>query len=207
MSSVPSQSDLISIEEYFQREEASEAKHDYIDGRIYAMAGGSPEHSLIAMNVGSEARGKLKGKPCRVYGSDLLISIPRKPFTHYPDVSIICGDVQFDPRDRRKHTAVNPTVVFEVLSPSTAKYDRSVKFDHYRELETFREYVLIFQDKREIHTFFLHDDGTWTFNVLTSVSKLPLRSVQIELDIDEIYAGITFPPEAETNGAVESPLE
>ena len=198
MSSLVTHNDLVSIEEYFRREAASDVKHDYINGRALAMAGGSPTHSLVTANIIREAGNRLKGKPCRVYDSNTLLGIPNSPYTHYPDASVICGELQLDRRDPRGHTVTNPTVVFEVLSPSTEKYDRTAKFDHYRDLPAFREYVLVFQDRREIHTFFRHDDGMWAFNVITVAAMVRLHSVQIDLSIDEIYDGVTFPtPESD----------
>ncbi len=192
MSGVASHNDLISIEEYFRREAKSDVKHDYINGRALAMAGGSPARSLVTANVIRETGNRLKGKPCRVYDSNTLLGIPNSPYTHYPDASVICGELQLDRRDPSGHTVTNPTVVFEVLSPSTEKYDRTDKFDHYRDLPAFREYVLIFQDRREIHTFFRHDDGTWAFNVITDATAVRLQSLQIELSVDELYDGVTF---------------
>lgn len=193
-------SETMSIEEYFRLEACATHKHDYIGGKAVAMAGGSAEHSLVTSNIIREAGVRLKSKPCRVYDSNLRIAIPRKTYSHYPDAMIICGDVQYDPRDKQRQTATNPVVIFEVLSPTTAGYDRSEKFDHYRELDSFREYILIFQDRREVQTFFKHDDGNWAFAAVVDASVVRLRSLGVDLAFDEIYAGVTFAPSDESDG-------
>src|SRR4051812_4925372 len=106
-------------EEYLRREYDAQEKHQYYHGEIYAMAGGTAEHSLITLNVGAELHNRLKGGRCRVYDSNLRVRIPRTTLYTYPDVSVVCGEIDFDPLDKRKTTMLNPTLVMEVLSPST----------------------------------------------------------------------------------------
>src|SRR5436190_19278746 len=115
----PQTINLYTPEEYLRRERGASERHQYYRGEIFAMAGGSPAHSLITANVTGEIRNRLKGKPCRVYESNLRIRIPRTTLYTYPDVSVICGDRQFDPLDTRKETVLNPTLIVEVLSPTT----------------------------------------------------------------------------------------
>ena len=193
-SEVASHAPPISMTEYFRREALTDVKHDYIGGHAIAMAGGSPRHSLVSANVSGEVRNKLANKPCNVYDSNLLVGFPKKPYTHYPDATIVCGELKFDPRDPGQNTIINPLAIFEVLSPSTAS-DRGEKFDRYRTLESFREYVLVFQNKPEIQTFFKHPDGTWLLSVASGIkAKIKLQSVGITLDAQEVYRGVTFDP-------------
>jgi Uma2 family endonuclease len=200
MSEATSYGPQMSMAEYFRREQFTDVKHDYIAGHAVAMAGGSPRHSLVSANVTGEVRNKLGKKPCKVYDSNLLVGVPGTPYSHYPDAAIVCGPLQFDPRDPGQNTIVNPRVVFEVLSPSTAASDRGDKFDRYRTLESFNEYVLVFQNKPEIQTFFKHPDGTWLMRVAHGVkAKIKLQSVGITLDAAEIYRGVAFDPPEETD--------
>lgn len=211
MSAVPSRSGYITLEEYYRLEETSMIRHDYVGGRrvpvgcdpatydpsnpdALLMAGGSPEHSLVIANIVREIGNGLKGKPCRVYDSNLRIG-SADGFRHFPDATIVCGPLAIDPTDPTGHTIRNPTVAIEVLSPSTAGYDLGDKFDHYRAIETFREYVVVRQDRAEITTYLRHDDGSWTFRAFTGLAaEVPIRSVDITLAMSEVYDGIDFPP-------------
>lgn len=177
-------------------ERASEEKHEYFNGEIFSMAGGTIIHSLITANTIRETGNVLKGKPCRVYDSNLRVRIPRSPQYTYPDLTIACEDLEFDPDDEEKHTYLNPTVIVEVLSPSTEAYDRGRKFQQYRKIQSLREYVLIAQDRAVVETFFRNDDGDWVLSSYSEVNAtLVLRSVGVRIALAEIYAGVTFPPE------------
>src|SRR5207249_4285796 len=122
------------LEEYLASEEASEWKHEFHDGEILAMSGSSPEHSLISANAIAALHVQLAGKPCRVYTSDLKLSINARARVCYPDASIICAPLQFDPQDAKRRLVINPRVIVEVLSPTTEAYDRGKKFRDYRTL-------------------------------------------------------------------------
>ncbi len=197
MSSVPVDLPRLTLDEYFRREAGSEVKHDYLNGYAVAMAGGSPRHSLVTANVSRAIGNALTGKPCNVFDSNLLIGIPNSPYTHYPDVSVICGPLEFDPRDPGKNTVTNPVVIVEVLSPGTIASDRGDKFDRDRQLESLREYMLVFQDRAEIQTFFRRDDGTWLLRVVTGeASTVWLNALDVELNTADIYRGVTFDPPA-----------
>lgn len=185
----------MTIEEYFLREAKAEVKSDYIGGYAVAMAGGSPRHSLVTANVNRAIGNALSGKPCNVYDSNLLVGIPNSPYTHYPDISVVCGGLEYDPRDPGKNTVTNPVVIVEVLSPGTMASDRGEKFDRYRQLASMREYVLVFQDRPEVQTFFRRDDGTWLLRVVTGASSaVRLNALDIELNTDDVYRGVTFDP-------------
>lgn len=191
---LPAEKQRYTIAEYFQHERSALDKHEYRDGEILLMAGGSNDHSLKIANVIAALHGRLKGKPCRVYDSNLRVRIPRKVLYTYPDVSVICGKSEPDANDSAGETVTNPRLIVEVLSPSTEAYDRGEKFDRYRELESLQEYVLVSHEAPRVETFFRQPDGAW---LLTPVSGLgasaKLRSLDIELPLSEVYSGIEFP--------------
>lgn len=191
-----------SIQEYLEKERGSAQRHEYQDGEILAMAGGSPERSFITANIVGELRNALKGKPCRVAESNLRIRIPGRPRYVYPDASVICGPLQFDPNDGERHSILNPRVIVEVLSPSTEAYDRGDKFTQYREIESFEEYILVSQDRPNVESYLRQPDGAWSilnFTGLGGVAKI--RSVAVEIPMTEIYAGISWPAPAAPGAA------
>lgn len=191
---IPSASSVgYSVEEYLRQERDAIDKHEYRDGHVVAMAGGSPDHSLIIANVIGETRNRLDGKPRRVYDSNLRVRAAGTSLYTYPDVSIICGQVELDPDDSLGQTVLNPTAVMEVLSPSTEAYDRGEKFERYRRIPSLREYVLITQSAPRIEMFFRREDGSWLFHAYTGLDAVTrLRCVEIDLPLAEVYEGITF---------------
>jgi Uma2 family endonuclease len=192
-----------SVEEYLRLEAEAAEKHEYRDGEIVAMAGGSPQHSLIIANLIGEVRNRLKGSPCRVYDSNLRIRIPHSALYTYPDLSVVCGEPQFDPQDRRRTTILNPRVLFEVLSEGTEAYDRGDKFRRYLEIESLQEYVLLSQSSPFAASYLRRGDGSWLFTPAAGLGAvIKLQSVEIELPLAEAYAGITFPPEPDVPTAV-----
>jgi Uma2 family endonuclease len=184
------------VTEYLQLEAGAKVRHEFRDGEIVAMAGGSPEHSLIIANIIRELGNRLKGKPCRVYDSNLRVRIPRTPLYTYPDVSVICGETQVDPQDPGRTTATNPRLIVEVLSNSTEADDRGEKFRRYLSLESLEEYVLVSQVRARVETFTRQGDGSWRFATAAELeSRAVFSSLQVELPLSEIYAGVQFPPE------------
>ncbi len=195
---VPVQKCRYSIEEYLKLEGESAERHEYHDGKILAMAGGSPEQSFIISNVVREAGNALKGKPCRVAESNLRVRIPRLPRYVYPDASIICGPIHLDPQDPQRHSVLNPRVIVEVLSTSTEAYDRGEKFTQYRQIESFEEYILISQDRPNFESFLRQPDGAWSIQACTGLQGIAkIRSLGIEIPMAEIYAGIEWPASVE----------
>jgi len=183
------------IDEYLRIDRDSSERLEYIDGEIVAMAGGTYNHSLVIANAVRELGNGLKGKPCRVLESNLRVGIPRDTRFMYPDIPVICGKPEFDPRDDRNETVTNPRLVIEVLSPSTELHDRGEKFRRYRELSSLQEYVLVSQERPSIETFFRQADGAWLMTPYFGIeSTIRLRSVEIDLPMTEIYAGVEFPP-------------
>lgn len=179
--------------EYLSRERAAEYRSEYYAGEIFAMAGGSPRHSRIKTNVLTLLNVRLQSHPCTPYDSDLRIRVPTGLYT-YPDVSVICGELAFD--DEHKDTVLNPTVLVEVLSPTTEAYDRGKKFDHYRRIESLREYVLVSQDEPRVERFLRNDDGTWTLAIASGLSEsIALPSLGLTLPLSEVFAKVDFTAE------------
>jgi Uma2 family endonuclease len=190
-----------SIEEYFRLDEASEEKLEYRDGyivplgEIIAMAGGSESHALISANFAGELRNALKGKPCRVYSSDLRVRIKGTPLYVYPDVSVICGPTQFDTETPPK-SVLNPKVIVEVTSPGTEAYDRTEKFKKYLRLDSVDEYVMVSQNAAWVDVYTRQADGNWLFQPVHGPGAVVrLSSLDVALPLSEIYAGVDFPPE------------
>lgn len=197
------------VEDYFAAEYASEVKYEYFGdpvhrgyGEIVAMAGGTSFHALITVNVSGELRQRMKGTPCRAYSPDKRISIPRHPTYTYPDVAVICGPEQPDPRDPRGLASVNPRLIVEVLSPSTESDDRGKKFKRYLQSATLQEYVMVSQDEPRVEVYFRQPESGWLFSYAVGLEAVvPLRSVDVELPLAEVYLNVTFPP-AEPDEAV-----
>lgn len=180
--------------EYLEIEHVAPHRSEYFDGEMFAMAGGSPRHSLIKANLVSELRTRLKGRPCTTYDSDLRIRIPATGLYTYADASVICGELQLDSLD--PNTVLNPTLVAEVLSDGTEAYDRGKKFDHYRKLPTLKEYVLVSQDSPRLERFSKNPDGTWTLTIASGLdATLPLPSIGVSLSLAEIYEKVDFASE------------
>jgi Uma2 family endonuclease len=171
--------------EYLAFEEVSNVKHEYLDGEIHAMAGGTPEHAAIAVNVSTLLSVQLRGKGCRVHSSDLRIRVRATGLTTYPDITVICGHPERDPEDA--NTLLNPIVLIEVLSPSTAEYDRSEKLEHYKRIESLREVALVACDEELVEVWRRHDDGTWRNVQARRGESLALTSIGCTLEVDEVY--------------------
>jgi Uma2 family endonuclease len=188
------------VEEYFDLVDRVEGKYEYHDGKLVnwrAMAGAAEPHSLIAANIIGELRSALRGKPCRVYTSDLIVRIGKKTKYRFPDATVICGPTIFDPNDPSRAKAVlNPKLIVEVLSPTSEGMDRGDKFTEYREIESLEEYVLVSQDKPMIESFRRQSDGTWLFSPTSGMEAVAeLKSIGASLSLKEVFAGVEFPPE------------
>ena len=194
----PEQLDLprrATFAEYLAIDAASEIRCELRGGVVVSMPGGTEFHALIIGNVGTSIGYRLRGGPCRLYSSDLRIGVPRKTYTMYPDVPVVCGPSEYDPRDPDRRTIINPRLIVEVLSPTTERYDRGRKFHRYMELPAFQEYVLVAQDRPRVESLLRLPDGSWSFTDATDLAvSLPLRSLGIELPLAEVFASVTFPP-------------
>jgi Uma2 family endonuclease len=175
----------VSAEEYLELERAAEERHELIDGEMFAMSGGTREHSLIAANITGELRAALRPKPCEVLSSDLRIRIEALNRYTYADAIAVCGPPLF--LDERRDTLLNPTALFEVLSDSTESYDRGEKFAGYRTLPSLQEYVLVSQKRELVEHFHRQADGSWLLRVCGAGESVSLPSLACELAVDEIY--------------------
>ena len=194
----PAKPPRFTIEEYLRREADSIEKHEYLDGRIIAMAGGTPQHSLIIANVIGELRQRLKGKSCRVYDSNLRIRVPSTTLYMYPDLSVVCGPPEFDAQDRNRTTVTNPRLLVEVLSPARGGVSPLEKFRQSLTIGFLQEYVLMAQDAPFVQTFLRRGDGTWLMTPVEGLDAVAkLQSLDIEVPLCEAYAGAVFPPEPE----------
>ena len=176
---------LLSPEEYVALEQKLGVKHEYHAGQVFAMAGASGPHSRLQVNVTVEIGSRLRGTRCKAYSSDFRVVIESADLATYPDLSIVCEPVE--PAKRFKHSCTNPTVLVEVLSPSTESYDRGAKFEQYRKLPTLREYVLVSQREIAIDLFRL-ENGHWVLHPFRGEDAiLSLTSAGIEIPLRDIY--------------------
>jgi Uma2 family endonuclease len=174
------------IEEYVLHEEYANVKHEFLDGQIYLMAGGSPEHSSMAMRVGIALGVQLRGRRCSVYNSDARVRVVATGLDTYPDVSVACGAEERDVEDRFALT--NPVVLVEVLSPSTEAYDRGEKVDHYKRIVSLREIVLVSHGEALIEVIRRGEEDDWTHQAFVAGQIAELRSIDCTLDVDEVYS-------------------
>ena len=192
MSAVPKPRKL-TVAEYLAIEAKAPTKSEFYDGDMFAMAGAAPEHCFVTENLSVELGGKLKGGPCRTVSSDLRLKVSWTGLYTYPDLMILCGPPEYDPADR--NTLLNPTVVVEVLSPSTERYDRGAKFRNYQQIPTFQEYVLVAQDEAVIERFVRQADGSWAMVSFVGLADtFALHSIPVQIPMADIYAGVEFPP-------------
>ena len=180
-------------EEYLCHDRAANYKSEFFDGEMFAMAGGSPMHSLIAANLLRELGTKLKDRPCKAFTSDLRLKVEATGLDTYPDVSVVCGPLQF--AAGTEDTVVNPTLLVEVLSDSTEAYDRGEKFLHYRQMPSLQEYLLVSQRRPRIEQFVRRADGEWTLRIAEGMdATLALSSLEITVALAEVFAGVDFIP-------------
>ena len=180
-----------SLAEYFDLERTSGLKHEYFDGTIYAMVGASLRHVLITTNFNRALGNALDNTPCRVLGNDMRVLTGNGLFT-YPDLSVVCGEIELT--DDEMDTLANPMVLIEVLSKSTAPYDRGDKFEMYKTIPTLREYLLVAQDEISIEATFRRGGGKWrAVPTLRSIEdELSLESISVRVPVAEIYRDVDF---------------
>jgi Uma2 family endonuclease len=184
-----------SSEEYLALERSCETKHEYYNGEIFAMGGASKQHVMIVTNLVVELGSRLKEGPCTVYSTDLRVQVAPTGLYTYPDVIVLCAEPQFS--DEQEDTLLNPALIIEVLSESTKDYDRGGKFEQYRTIDSFVEYLLIAQDRPHVEHHTRQPDGTWILHETNSLEDtIQLKSVACSLRIADIYAKIDFPSTA-----------
>jgi Uma2 family endonuclease len=187
-------------DEYLAFEHSSKSKHEYLDGLIYAMAGCSPEHSTICVNVSEVITRQLRGTPCRPFSADMKLRCLSAPTTTgrrrglfaYPDLIVVCGEPVF--HDAQRDVLVNPTLIVEVRSPSTEAYDRGEKFLRYQELASLTDYLLIAQRYPCLEHFAKQANGQWLLTIETHLSSsLCIASINCRLPLAEVYEWVQFP--------------
>ncbi len=176
-------------EEYLAFERDSDEKHEFIDGDIYLMSGGSENHSLIAGNTYASIHNQFRKRDCKAYTSDMRLRTGLN-YT-YPDVSAICGSAELE--DNSHDTLLNPTLIVEVLSPSTERYDRGRKFHHYQKIETLQEYILISQDNYHVERFLRQANDEWLLTDARELDAiLDLPSIGCTLALADVYDKVVF---------------
>ncbi len=176
------QSDWISPEQYLAGEELSEERHEYFDGLVYAMSGGTYGHSTLASNLLSLCKTHLKGSGCRASGSDMRLQIDAANCYFYPDITVHCEAVS-----AKMQALTSARVVVEVLSPSTSHYDQGKKFAAYRQLDSLQEYVLIDSESRNVSVYRRADHGDWIFHAYTHDETLRLVSIDFSVSLTDLY--------------------
>jgi Uma2 family endonuclease len=179
-------------DEYLAMENASPEKHEYFNGEVWAMAGGSPKHAQLAFNVAGALSSRLRGKPCRGAGSDQRVRVEGTGMSTYPDVLVVCPPERYDERD--PNALLNPRVIIEVLSPSTENYDRSGKFEHFKRIAELTDYLLISQDRVLVEHFRRGENGAWLLrSYLQRADEITLEDIEVTLPLEEIYERLELP--------------
>src|SRR6266542_2469738 len=177
--------------EYLALERAAEFKSEFFAGEMFAMAGGTPMHSLVGTNLAIEFGVRLKGRPCVPFNADLRIKVEETGLFTYPDLSVICGPLQF--AAGTDDTVTNPTLLAEVLSDSTENYDRGTKFDHYKKIPSLREYLLVRQKEQVIEQRIRQQGGDWLLRQAVGMdATLAIPSLEITIALAEIFANVKF---------------
>ena len=183
----------LNVEDYFEAELVAEARSEYCNGQAFAMAGASEPHEDVAANLVMTLRQQTRGRACKAYGSGLKLWIPTKKSSRYPDVSVVCGQIEFYQAERPE-AILNPTVIIEVLSPSTEATDRGAKAEEYRSLPSLQEYLFVAQDRYHVEHYVRHGAQQWLmteYNELDAIIRL--ASVECQLALADVYYQLVFP--------------
>ncbi len=182
----------VTEERYLEIDRAAEVRSEFLDGEMWAMSGGSAQHADLQANIHGELYLALRGTDCRAYTSDLRVRVVPGRMYAYPDVTVVCGKRRL--ADERQDILINPIVIFEVLSPTTEKYDRGVKFQHYRGIDSLKDYVLVAQDRVLVEQYSRGADGAWTYRAHEKLEEqLKLDSLGVALPLARIYDRVEFP--------------
>jgi len=177
-------------EEYLAFERTSETRHEYLDGEIYDMSGASVAHNRIAGNTFASLHSQISDRPCDVFQNDMRLKVTAARLYTYPDVIVVCGEPQLS--DDKLDTLLNPTVIIEVLSPSTESYDRGMKFQGYRTLDSLQEYLLISQEKVSIEHYVRKGDQWVLSDAVRLEDVVQLSSIDCRLALADVYKKVTF---------------
>lgn len=177
---------LLTEEQYLYLERQAQTKSEFHDGQMFAMAGASPNHALLSGGILALLYRQMP-PGCRVFSPDLRIKVAAAGLYTYPDCSVICGDLQYS--GDQKDVVTNPLLIVEVLSPSTEGYDRGKKFELYRTIESFREYLIVHQDRRHVEHYSKQDDGSWVLREHSGVDGLvAIARLNVQIGLGELYA-------------------
>lgn len=177
--------------EYLAFERAAFERHEFIDGEVVMMSGARRQHDVLAGNLYAAIHAQLRarGRPCQPFTSDMRVRVPDSSLYTYPDLSVVCGEARFE--DDQVDVLLNPTLLVEVLSPSTAAYDRGEKWERYRTIDSLREYVLVDQGRIHVEHYLRRKDGTWIFSELNDAAGiLRLESIACEIRIADLYESV-----------------
>ena len=189
------------VQEYLEFEKAATERHEYYRGEIFqmqghgellAMSGAANRHNIIFSNLFIGMGSRLKDKSCQPYGPDMRVNIPENTLFTYPDISVFCGELQLSPDD--EDTAIHPTVLIEILSPSTRNYDRGGKFSFYRDIPTLKEYILVDSQAIHVETFRLNANHHWELEEYKKPDQvLEIPCLHISIPLTEIYNRTRLP--------------
>jgi Uma2 family endonuclease len=181
----------LTVEEYLSLERSAERRSEYLKGEMFAMTGASIRHNLIAGNIFSELKQQLKQTDCKVFISDMRVGVPAAKLYTYPDVVVVCGKPNLE--DEYLDTLLNPVLIVEVLSKSTASYDRVTKFGYYRTIESLTEYLLVEQEQHKVEQYVKQPDGKWLLaDICLPEIVVELASVGCALKLKDVYEKVEF---------------
>ena len=185
-----------SLQEYFEIEKNSEEKFEFWDGNVWCMAGASPAHERIVVNVGGHLRELFRGRGCSVFGSNLKVKVPAYSPYRYPDLSVYCGEGIYETMDGLE-VLTNPQMIVEVLSPSTEAFDRGEKFTYYKSIESLSEYLLVATNRPHVTQFVKQNENEWVQREAIDLNgKLLLPTFEVGILLSEIYLDVEFPEPA-----------
>ncbi len=181
---------FITPAEYLAIERKSEQRSEYLNGEIFAMTGASRNHNLISTNIVVSLGLQLRGRPCEVYASDMRVKVTAAGLYTYPDIVVICGEPRLE--DEHLDTLLNPTLLVEILSESTERYDRIAKSSYYRTLDSLAEHLLVAQDRHRVEHYLKQPDNQWIlFDYHSLDSVVALRSIDCSLALSDVYEKIS----------------
>lgn len=186
----------IDYEAYLAIERETDRRHEWFNGQVWAMAGGTSAHSELSAQMIMALGEITRPRGCRVHTSDMKIRVLATGLATYADTAVVCGGVERDPADRNAMT--NPAVIVEVLSDSTESYDRGEKFHHYRRIASLRDYVLVSQHEPRIEVYSRANGGQWLLTVAEAGESLRLSALDAAIEVDRVYAGVELTPRTPT---------
>ncbi|MEA2059274.1 MAG: Uma2 family endonuclease [Thermodesulfobacteriota bacterium] len=191
MNAQPQTNIRMTPEKYLEFERASEHRHEYYDGEIFAMVGASLNHNRINRNIIQRLENQLEGSSCEAFISDMRVKVDKLDKYTYPDIVIVCGDIKLE--DDKFDTLLNPIVIIEILSDSTEAYDRGAKFQHYRLVPSLQEYILVSQNSYLVERYVRSDEGSWRYFAYENMEHtMEIESVKCSLLLSDIYYRVKF---------------